>query len=507
MAGALDYLQKLSNNDWLTTDQPHDFLSLTQNYYQQLAPFVDQKLIPKILIADPDPIRFLAKFLAVTAAELPVFLGNHQWGDQEWQQVEELIQPNLIWKEELLLANKLIPELIPEIKSNWIMIPTGGSSGKVKFAIHTWQTLSASVAGLQSYFQTPVINSYCVLPVYHVSGLMQFMRSLLTGGKLIITTSKHLESNTNFDINPQDFFISLVPTQLQKLLDNPQASAWLSQFQAVFLGGGAAWSALLDQARNLQIPLALTYGMTETASQIVTLKPQDFLAGNNSCGQVLPHARISFQVPVCRSPPAPLQKGGEGMEVPLFKGDLGGSIAIQSNSLALGYYPHPWVASCEFTNDQFVNILETDDLGYLDPEDYLYITGRQSLMIITGGEKVFPPEVEAVILATQLVEDICVLGLPDPYWGEVVAAVYVPVNQEVNIKANLAILQDEIAAIEAAIASHLTQHLAKYKHPKLWFPRANLPRNSQGKINYPNLRQILSESNRVGVFPHQTPLG
>ncbi len=543
MAGALDYLQKLSNNDWLTTDQPHDFLSLAQSYYQELTPFVNQKLIPKILIADPDPIRFLAKFLAVTAAELPVFLGNHQWGDREWQQVEELVQPNIIWQEELLLANKLIPRLIldlipdsipnqiPEAQSGWIMIPTGGSSGQVKFAIHTWQTLSASVAGLQTYFQTPVINSYCVLPVYHVSGLMQFMRSLLTGGKLIITTSKHLETNESFDINPQNYFISLVPTQLQKLLINPQTSAWLSQFRAVFLGGGAAWSGLLNQARNLQIPLALTYGMTETASQLTTLKPHDFLAGNNSCGQVLPHARIGFKVPVSGSPPTPLQKRGEGMEVPLVKKDLGGSIAIQSNSLALGYYPHLWVASHEFVNNEFTNILETDDLGYLDPKGYLYITGRQSLMIITGGEKVFPPEVEAVILATKLVEDVCVLGLPDPYWGEIVAAVYVPVSQEINLKVNSAIFQEAIYSppfflaqrrvsagvggdhlqeyskseitivmIEAAIASHLTQHLAKYKHPKLWFPRANLPRNPQGKINYSNLREILSKSTQVPVI-------
>ncbi len=498
MAGALDYLQKLSNNDWLTTDQPHDFLSLVQNYYQELVPFVNQKLIPRVLIIDSDPIRFLAKFLATTAAELPVFLGNHQWGDREWQQVGKLVQPNFIWKEQLLLANELIIELIPEAQSGWIMIPTGGSSGQVKFAIHTWQTLSASVAGLQSYFQTSIINSYCVLPVYHVSGLMQFMRSLLTNGNLVITTSKHLETNLDFSIDPQDFFISLVPTQLQKLLNNPQTSNWLSQFQAVFLGGGAAWLELLNKARNLQIPLALTYGMTETASQIATLKPQDFLAGNNSCGQILPHAKITCSVPSGGSPSTPLKNGGgEEIKVPLFKGDLGRSIAIQSSSLALGYYPHLWVASHELVHKKFVNILETDDLGYLDPEGYLYITGHQNLMIITGGEKVFPSEVEAVILATKLVEDVCVLGLPDPYWVEIVAAVYVPVIQERNIKANSATLQDELVTIEAEIASHLTQHLAKYKHPKVWFPRENLPRNAQGKINYAKLRKILSESTQT----------
>ena len=493
MAGALDYLLQLQNNDWLITDQPYNFLSITQNYYQELTPFITKNLTPKILIIDPDPIRFLAKFLATTATELPVFLGNHQWGDQECQQVEKLVQPNFIWQDELCPTTKLISAATSEAKSGWIMIPTGGSSGKVKFAIHTWQTLSASVTGLQSYFQIPVINSFCVLPVYHVSGLMQFMRSLLTGGKLVITTSKRIETsiktNLDFYINPQDLFISLVPTQLQTLLTNPQISTWLSQFQAVFLGGGAAWPELLNQARSLEIPLALTYGMTETASQIATLKPQDFLAGNNSCGQVLPHAEITFKVSAPGSPPAPLQKGGEEkIKVPLLKRNLGGAIAIQSSSLALGYYPNLWSENYRF-EDEFEGVVkhkfETDDLGYFDTQGYLYITGRQSLIIITGGEKVFPPEVEAVILETKLVRDICVLGLPDRYWGEIVVAVYVPAN----------ILVD----IEATIAPHLTQHLAKYKHPKLWLSVEKLPRNIQGKINYQTLRKTLSTSTQLST--------
>lgn len=496
MVGALDYLQKLSNNDWLITNQLHDFLSLAQNYYQELIPFVTQNLTPRILIIDPDPIKFLAKFLATTAAELPVFLGDHQWGDQEWQQVDKLVQPNFIWQAELLSTTNLIPNLIPDLKSSLIMIPTGGSSGVMKFTMHTWQTLSASVVGLQEYFQVPVINSFCVLPVYHVSGLMQFMRSLLTGGKLVITTSKYLETNLNFSINSQDFFISLVPTQLQKLLTNPLASTWLSQFQAVFLGGGAAWPDLLNQARNLQIPLALTYGMTETASQIATLKPQDFLAGNNSCGQALPHAQIHL-VPSRESPLVPLFKEGEeGIKI---QRNLGRLIAIQSSSLSLGYYPNPCPENYRFDNKnkqgfnrEFQNKFETDDLGYFDPQGYLYITSRRSLMIITGGEKVFPSEVEAVILETKLVQDICVLGLPDFYWGEVVTAAYVPVNSGITHEVN----PEEI---QAEIALHLTQHLAKYKHPKIWFPVEKLPRNTQGKINYQTLRKTLSASTQLSL--------
>ena len=480
MARALEHLQQLKNNPWLITNQPinqstnqstnqlrdysQEFANLAQGYYQELIPFIDQNITPKILINEPDPIQFLAKFLATTAADLPVFLGNPQWQTQEWQQVEKLIQPNFIWQ-----SSSLEKLAYPRQENHppYIMIPTGGTSGTIKFAMHTWQTLSASVEGLQAYFERPVINSFCVLPVYHVSGLMQFMRSLLTEGKLVITTTKYLEKylQNNFNspldislhteifpeistkINPQEFFLSLVPTQLQKLLANPQSSSWLTQFLAIFLGGGAAWQELLTQAREFQIPLALTYGMTETASQIATLKPQDFLGKNsiihNTCGQVLPHAQLSLS-------------------------SLG-TITIQAASLALGYYPELW------RNNTFI----TDDLGVFHEVGYLSIVGRQSLQIITGGEKVFPPEVEAAILATKLVQDVCVLGIPDKYWGEIVAVVYVPVNSE---------------SISEVIQRSIAPHLAKYKIPKIWFSRSKLPRNTQGKINYQILKDQLKLS-------------
>lgn len=477
MARALEHLQQLKNNPWLITNQPinqstnqstnqlrnysQEFANLAQSYYQELIPFIDQNITPKILINESDSIQFLAKFLATTAANLPVFLGNPQWQTQEWQQVEKLIQPNFIWQSSSL---EKLAYPIQENHPPYIMIPTGGTSGTVKFAMHTWQTLCASVEGLQTYFKRPVINSFCVLPVYHVSGLMQFMRSLLTGGKLVITTTKYLENNLNSPvdisrfsaINPQEFFLSLVPTQLQKLLANPQSSSWLTQFLAIFLGGGAAWLELLTQARELQIPLALTYGMTETASQIVTLKPQDFLGENslihNTCGQILPHAQLSLSAM--------------------------GIITIQSTSLALGYYPELWKS----------NAFITDDLGVFHEVDYLLIVGRQSLQIITGGEKVFPSEIEAAILATKLVRDVCVLGIPDKYWGEVVAAVYVPVNAESISEVNL---ETNLESISEVIQSSIAPQLAKYKIPKLWFSKSKLPRNAQGKINYQILRNEL----------------
>jgi O-succinylbenzoic acid--CoA ligase len=331
------------------------------------------------------------------------------------------------------------------------MIPTGGSSGRVRFAIHTWDTLTASVEACRQYFQVDRLHSCCILPLYHVSGLMQFLRSLLSGGKLAVLSAKTLNAKP-CPIDPSEFFLSLVPTQLQRWLQMPAQATWLSRFHTVLLGGGPAWSDLLQTARHHQIRLAPTYGMTETASQIVTLKPDDFLQGKPGCGQALPHAQIQIR-----------NEAGQVLAPRQV-----GAIAIQATSLALGYYPELFAQS-EF---------QTDDLGFLDDQGYLHVVGRRSQKIITGGENVFPAEVEAVIRASQLVDDVCVLGIPDAEWGEAVTAVYVPSHSQAS--------QDKLRAI-------VEQQLSRYKRPKRWIPVQTLPRNAQGKVNYAEVKRWLQD--------------
>ncbi|MEA5516880.1 2-succinylbenzoate--CoA ligase, partial [Nodularia sp. UHCC 0506] len=335
----------------------------------------------------------------------------------------------------------------------YIMIPTGGSSGKIKFAIHTWETLIASVQGFTEYFQLTQVNSFCVLPLYHVSGLMQFMRSFTTGGKLAIAPFKTLASSPEYQIKPENFFISLVPTQLQRLLENPQLTQWLSQFQTVLLGGAPAWDELLEKARFHRIRLAPTYGMTETASQIATLKPDDFLNGKINSGQILPHAQVKIR-----------NQQGEVLNT-----NQTGNITIQAQSLALGYYPQ----TCE--NHHY---LQLDDLGYLDSQGYLNIIGRSSDKIITGGENIYPAEIEAAIRTTQMVTDVCIIGLPDKHWGQAVTAIYIPKHPHIST---------------LKLQTELNQKLSKFKIPKHWIAVTTLPRNSQGKINRQHLQKIAKE--------------
>ena len=455
----VSHLKKCCNRDWLISYDSQLFWRLIQDSLSKVLEFkTTLNSTPVIFIAEKDPWEFLAFFVASVAAETQVFLCNPDWKQNEWQQVFNLVKPDFILGTDYLKSaqnNHPIDKysFTDDVEQSLIMIPTGGTSGKIRFTVHNWSTLTASVKGFCHYFSADTVNSFCILPLYHVSGLMQFMRSFLTSGKLAISSYSDLKQGKKININKQDFFISLVPTQLQFLLQSQPNC--LANFSTILLGGAPPWQSLLDEARKYKLPLAPTYGMTETASQIVTLKPEDFLWGNNSSGLVLPHAQVTI-----------LDQQGN-----LQNTNKVGSITLTAKSLFLGYYG-------DSNNNQPSEKLITDDLGFFDSQGYLHIVGRRSYKIITGGENVFPAEVEAAILATHLVKDVCVIGLSDSVWGQAVTAVYIPAQENIST---------------AMIQEQIEDKLSKYKLPKSWIKVDRLPRNERGKIDYQKMQDIVNE--------------
>ncbi|MGG6296166.1 2-succinylbenzoate--CoA ligase [Leptolyngbya sp. AN02str] len=444
-------IQQRLTEDWVIGLGDHDLSALVQQRLEAIAPSTAQTLV---LLAEPDPLQTLAAILAAGMAQCSIALGNPLWTVDEWQQAIALVQPSHVWAD----VDLPLPALWNRdaLKQNdgdrpWpaslqneplILIPTGGSSGRVKFAMHTWDTLAASVWGFRQHFGCDRVHACCVLPLYHVSGFMQLLRSLLTGGSLALHSAKALTAGELPAIDPAHYFLSLVPTQLQRLLQQPALVGWLPQVRTILLGGAPPWPALLDEARQHHLNLALTYGMTETASQIVTQHPHEFFAGLASCGTPLPHARLSI-------------RDAAGNPLPQHRV---GTVHVQATSLMLGYFPqpfaHPWFA--------------TDDVGYVDHAGRLHVVGRSSDKIITGGENVFAGEVEAAIRATHLVLDVVVLGMRDRHWGEVVTACYVPMHPTVTVP---------------ELAEAVGDRLSRYKCPKHWILLDAIPRNAQGKVN------------------------
>ncbi len=427
----------------------------------------------QVVLVTADPVEAIASIIAAFLVPTRLWLGNPAWGQQEWQQVMAQMQPDQIWGQlpegvwdrGAVGAQSLAP-FPPDWGVTHLLIPTGGSSGNLTFATHTWDTLMAAVQGFQQHFQpcnppSPnisdpfiprvgsqgfaphnsaglIVNAYCVLPMHHVSGLMQALRCWVSGGRLMFQSFRELRQQP-LAVAVQGAFLSLVPTQLQRLLEDGHGD-WLRQFRAILLGGAAPWPSLLEEARQQTLPLAPTYGMTETAAQVATLLPSEFLAGQNSSGRSLPHATLTIQSPT-GNPLPPNQVG---------------LITIHAASLALNH-----------SDDDRSGAFQTGDLGSLDAAGYLTVLGRQGSLINTGGEKVLPEEVEATIRATGQVIDVAVVGLPDADWGSVVTAIVVPTP----------------TYCRETLRQHLRDQLSPHKQPKHWLHRAVLPRNAQGKLN------------------------
>jgi o-succinylbenzoate---CoA ligase len=445
---------------------------------------------PLLLIAESDPADCLAYFWAAVLAHWDVAFANPDWGAQEWQSVAQQLQPTVVWGNDVGPFSEWMTPPIgsPPIGSlnskhsdrtqreSIILIPTGGSSGRVKFACHTWASLMASVSGFRQFFtpQGEAVNVCCVLPVYHVSGLMQVLRAWLSNGQVAIPSegfaiapfkqlAARLETHT-LCRSFQGWFISLVPTQLEQLLQANQ-DAWLCQFKAVLLGGAPPWPTLLSRSSAQKIPLCLSYGMTETAAMVTALAPADFLQGRLSSGRSLPHATLQ------------IIKSNQHLSQPLLPGEIG-HIVVRSAAVAQRYYSD--YANSERADDSHPSsafsqhVFYTDDLGYLSADGHLHITGRASDKIISGGENIFPAEVEAAIRNTRQVQDVCVMGWPHPHWGEAVVAAYVPSSPNVCAE-----------SLRQALIGPVAQQpvLSRYKHPKYWLACQALPRNAQGKLN------------------------
>ena len=476
--------------DWLISVEPNALTPTSQSdaWFNQVAARRTQlenysaklprlrHFKPKVLIAEADPTQFLAGFWAALLAGWDIALANPHWGHQEWSRASYLIQPTVVWASSSPLAQistqsiqtleKCTHTPLPSLSTDesLILIPTGGSSGQVKFACHHWQTLTIAAIGFCNYFGSgKPISSYCVLPLYHVSGLMQAIRTLVSGGQLLLASLNDIEIATN-SLRSKSAFISLVPTQLERLLRADQAKQ-LRQFEGVLLGGAPSWRSLLNRAASNRIPVCLSYGMTETAAMVTVTDADAFLEANgqmSTSGQTMSHADIQ------------IEKDGEQLPV----GEVG-QVVVRSPAVARGYYS---ASSPAFGQNTFY----TDDLGYLDVDGHLHISGRISHKIISGGENIFPDEVEAALRATHQVSDVYVLGLPDKEWGEVVAAAYVPTDESVSpasLKHALSSASDSPSEFVPDLALKEVSRLSHYKHPKRWLALGTLPRNAQGKIN------------------------
>jgi o-succinylbenzoate---CoA ligase len=405
----------------------------------------------RVWVADSDPVRFFAAAFSALARGDHVFLANHRWGAREWEAALELAQPEVFFSRDGAERHLRPTDDGPLFADGRMMIATGGTSGRVRFAIHTAGSLFAAADALRVHFGARAISSVCVLPVHHIGGVQQVVRAIASDGEVLCADWKAVEGGAFPEVEA-NWTISLVPAQLHRLVGSAAARRWLREFRAVMVGGGPAGAQLLATARDAQIPVSVVYGSTETAAVVAALKPAEFLAGARNCGHALPHAVIRI---------ADLDTGLE------CSAGEPGRIIVKSASLYGGFWPRP----------EHIPVLATEDIGVLDESGRLTVIGRADSVINSGGEKIHPAEVESAIRATGLLQEVVVAGAPDPEWGETVAALYP------------AAAEPDIATLEKALRASV----GSIKLPRLWVPVDDWPVNEAGKVNRATLRERLME--------------
>jgi O-succinylbenzoic acid--CoA ligase len=445
----LDALQR----DWIEGSTGKAFYRWVQRCIAQIEAAGEDAQLRGVMILEDDSVRFAAAFFAAVHMGVPVILANPKWRRVEWEKVVALVNPAVIF------GNSPISEKlrtgIEHPKAATILIPTGGSSGGVKFAIHTWGTLVAACEGLSSFIGPGAINSCCVLPLYHVSGLMQLVRSFVSEGRIVFPGFKELQAGRFPDFPASSLCLSLVPTQLQRLMAQQRIANRLMAMRAIFVGGASVPGSVEARARELQLPIVLSYGMTETAAMVTALPPDEFLAGNTNAGRPLSHALVKV-----------IRDDGTVCAV----GETG-HIRIHAKSLFQGYH------QCT-TSVSHIGYL-ADDEGYFDSLGRLHIVGRSDRLIISGGEKIDPHEVEQAIMDTGSVEQVLVIGWPDSEWGQKLVAFYIP---------------DVVVSHEGKWEEELRADLANHKIPKQMIQVPILPLNERGKVDRELMAQLIADS-------------
>ena len=330
-----------------------------------------------------------------------------------------------------------------EIKLDWnpsdetvfSIINTSATTGKFKSVPVRWSQIEAHVKASAKVLGVEEDDNWLVvLPMFHVSGLSIILRTLYNGTRATIR-EKFLEQVVLDALETEDVtIVSLVPTVLQRIVERIQAPA----LRAILLGGEFIPMPLLQECVQRNLPVYKTYGMSETFAQSTTFSIQEY-----------PHKLASVGYPL------------DGVTIEIRNPDEQGvgEVWLSSPMLMKGY----------LDKEPIQGAFNTDDIGYVDDDGFLYLLNRRKDIIISGGENIYPKEIEDVLYGMDGILECAVIPVLDLKWGQV------PILCVVTNRS------------EEDISEYLLSRLAKYKVPKRIVYYDTLPKNSMGKI----LRQEL----------------
>ncbi|TLS39008.1 o-succinylbenzoate--CoA ligase [Pseudalkalibacillus caeni] len=359
--------------------------------------------------------------------------------------------------------NKLKEIAVPVLKDhvsledNHTIMYTSGTTGKPKGVVltygnHWWSAVSSSL-NLGLHLEDRWLAA---TPLFHMSGLSILIRSVIYGITTVIHEKFDPQKANSAIKNEGVTIVSVVSTMLAQMLEELGESRYPESLRCMLLGGGPAPLPILENCKKRSIPVYQTFGMTETASQVVTLSSEYMLEKLGSAGKPLFPAEVKIME--------------DGKELPP---EEAGEIIVKGPMVTKGYWKRE-EATAEAIKEGW---LYTGDIGYLDKDGFLFILDRRSDLIISGGENIYPAEIESVLLSHPSVLEAGVAGKEDSKWGQVPVAFLVT--------------QKDKTVTEQEVLQYAEAKLARYKVPVKAYFVEELPRNASKKLLRRKLMDLL----------------
>ena len=347
---------------------------------------------------------------------------------------------------------------VPVQPGDVLLVYTSGTTGEPKGALHTQAGMLANIdmaIAVQGF--TAAERVLAVLPLFHVGGLCIQVLPALAAGALVHLHARFDPGAWLADVASWRPTTSLlVPAVMQAILAHPGwAAADLSSLRFLNSGSSIVPVALIDQFHARGVPMAQVYGSTETGPFSIALAPGDALAQVGSTGRPAP----GVQLKLAAADGTPVAPGAVG------------EIQLCAPNLMRGYHRLP--AGSGFVDGWYA----TGDLARADADGWVTVVGRSKDMLISGGENIYPAEIENIASTWPGVAEAAVVGLPDARWGEVPVLVLVP---------------HPGAAVDLpGLQAQFGQRLARFKHPRRTLLLDAVPRTALGKVQKAALRAQL----------------
>lgn len=355
-----------------------------------------------------------------------------------------------------VISSSFAPAPAIDLEREAAVLFTSGTTGRPKGARITYGNLwFSAVSSALLLGHRPGDVWLATLSLHHIGGLSILYRAVL-GGSTVDLHERFEPEAVLTSIRTGANYVSLVPTMLQRVLDLAGADfEWPQTLRGILLGGAAAPSPLIERCLRIGLPVLPTYGLTESSSQAATLRPNEVAQHLGSSGQALPLTA--------------LRVAADGTEA--APGETG-DIEVRGPTIFAGYLGEPrrdaerWFA--------------TGDVGYLDDNGYLFVVDRRNDLIVSGGENIYPAEIERALLTHPSVFDAAVVGVADETWGARPVAAVVWTGSK------------GVAAAELGV--HCRSTLASFKIPDRFVEVGEIPRSAAGKLLRRQVRAALDVS-------------